>query len=84
MYSENSFKNYIFWLQVKRVFLIIVFSIIGAGIGIVISQFITDVLQLLDVSLKPYLIAGSTIIFFLISLLLTTGTGKEIQPYILT
>ena len=77
MYDENSFKNYIFWLKVKRIFLMLIFSIIGCALGIVISQFLTDVL-LLQLS-KPVIIAISTIIFFSISLLLTVGTGKEIQ-----
>lgn len=32
MYSEKTFKNYIFWIQVKRVFLIILLSCLGAGL----------------------------------------------------
>ena len=77
MYDENSFKNYIFWLQVRRVFLMILFSIIGCALGVVLSQFLTDVL-LMNVS-KVLVIAISTILFFAISVLLTVGTGKEIQ-----
>ena len=57
MYDENSFKNYIFWLQVKRVFLMIVFSIVGAFIGILLSQFLIDVLLILDSSYKVIFIA---------------------------
>lgn len=79
MYDENSFKNYIFWLQVKRVFLMIVFSIVGAFIGILLSQFLIDVLLILDSSYKVIFIAISTLLFFGISLLLTAGTGKEVQ-----
>ena len=79
MYDENSFKNYIFWLQVKRVFLMIVFSIVGAFIGILFSQFLIDVLLVLDSSYKVIFIAFSTLLFFGISLLLTAGTGKEVQ-----
>ena len=79
MYDENSFKNYIFWLQVKRVFLMIVFSVVGAFIGIVLSQFLIDVLLVLDSSFKVIIIAVSTLLFFCISLLLTAGTGKEVQ-----
>ena len=77
MYDENSFKNYIFWLQVRRVFLMILFSMIGCALGVVLSQFLTDVL-LMNVS-KVLVIAISTILFFAISVLLTVGTGKEIQ-----
>lgn len=79
MYDENSFKNYIFWLQVKRVFLMIVFSIVGAFIGILLSQFLIDVLLVLGSGFKVVIIAVSTLLFFGISLLLTAGTGKEVQ-----
>lgn len=79
MYDENSFKNYIFWLQVKRVFLMILFAVIGAFIGIVLSQFLIDILLVLDPSYKVVIITISTLLFFGISLLLTAGTGKEVQ-----
>lgn len=79
MYDENSFKNYIFWLQVKRVFLMIIFALVGAFIGIVLSQFLIDVLLVLDSSFKVIIITVSTLLFFGISLLLTAGTGKEVQ-----
>ena len=79
MYDENSFKNYIFWLQVKRVFLMIIFAVIGAFIGVLLSQFLIDVLLLLDAGFKIVIIAISTLLFFGISLLLTAGTGKEVQ-----
>ena len=36
MYSEKTFKNYIFWIQVKRVFMILIFSSVGAGLGVLI------------------------------------------------
>lgn len=77
MYDENSFKNYIFWLQVRRVFLIILFSIIGCALGVVLSQFLVDVL--LFQTSKVLIIIISTIIFFAMSLLITVGTSKEIQ-----
>ena len=79
MYDENSFKNYIFWMQVKRVFLMIVFSIVGAFLGILLSQFLIDVLLVLGGGFKVVIIAISTLLFFGISLLLTAGTGKEVQ-----
>ena len=79
MYDENSFKNYIFWLQVKRVFLMILFALIGAFVGIVLSQFLIDVLLVLAPSYKVVIITISTLLFFGISLLLTAGTGKEVQ-----
>lgn len=79
MYDENTFKNYIFWLKVRRIFVILVLSCLGSFIGVTISQFVIDVLLLLDASYKILIIAGSTLLFFAISLLLTAGTGKEVQ-----
>ena len=79
MYDENSFKNYIFWLQVKRVFLMIIFSIIGAFVGILLSQFLVDLLLVIDAGYKAIIITGCTLLFFALSLLLTAGTGKEVQ-----
>ena len=78
MYDENTFKNYIFWLKVKRVFFMIVLSIIGAFIGLAISELVVNVL-LFDEYLKPIIITISTLLFFAISLLVTAGTGKEVQ-----
>lgn len=78
MYDENTFKNYIFWLKVKRVFFMIVFSIIGAFIGLAISELVVNIL-LFDGYLKPIIITISTLLFFAISLLVTAGTGKEVQ-----
>lgn len=77
MYSEETFKNYIFWLQVKRVVLIILFSIIGAGLGIGIGMLLKGTLQVS--SYNNAIIIVLTISFFLLSLLITAGTGKEVQ-----
>lgn len=79
MYDENTFQNYIFWLKVKRVFLMILFSIIGAIVGIVLSQFLVDVLKVLDPIFKIIIIIVSTLLFFGISLLLTANVGRDVQ-----
>lgn len=79
MYDENTFQNYIFWLKVKRVFLMILFSIIGAIVGIVLSQFLVDVLKVLDAIFKIIIIIVSTLLFFGISLLLTANVGRDVQ-----
>ena len=79
MYDENTFQNYIFWLKVKRVFLMILFSIIGAIVGIVLSQFLVDVLKVLDPIFKMIIIIVSTLLFFGISLLLTANVGRDVQ-----
>ena len=77
MYSEKSFKYYIFWVQVKRVVLIIILSCIGAAIGVLIGKILESTIQL--TSFNNAIIAVSTIIFFLLSLLLTVGTGEKVQ-----
>lgn len=77
MYSEKTFKNYIFWIQVKRVVLIILLSCIGAGIGIGIGAILKGTINI--TTYNSLIIAISTIIFFLLSLVITAGTGKEVQ-----
>lgn len=77
MYSEKTFKNYIFWIQVKRVVLIILLSCIGAGIGVGIGAILKGTINMSDYN--NIIIIISTIIFFLLSLVLTAGTGKEVQ-----
>ena len=78
MYDENTFKNYIFWIKVKRVFFMVVFSIIGAALGVALSELIVNILKF-DAYLKPIIITISTLLFFAISLLVTAGTAKEVQ-----
>ncbi len=78
MYNENTFKNYIFWIRVKRIFLIVVFSIVGALVGALISQYVVDVL--LFKSMYRTLIVGGCVLFMVaLALLLTANTGKEVQ-----
>lgn len=77
MYSEKKFKNYIFWLQVKKVFIIIVLSCLGSALGVLIGKILESVAQI--TSFNNLIIIISTIIFFLIALLLTTGTSRQVQ-----
>ncbi len=77
MYSEKTFKNYIFWIQVRRVVLIILLSCIGAGIGIGIGAVLKGTVNITEYN--TIIIIVSTIIFFLLSLVITAGTGKEVQ-----
>ena len=78
MYSENSYKNYIFWLRVKQVFLMILFSVIGCVIGRVIGQYLVEVLMFNITSLYTS-VTVSTLLFFGIASLITSGTSKEVQ-----
>ena len=78
MYSEESLKNYIFWLKFRRVFFMIIFSVVGCLAGMLASHFLIEILQLGDY-LKIICIAVGVLVFFLLSLLCTAGTGKQIQ-----
>ena len=77
MYSEKAYKNYIFWVQVKRIVVIIILSCLGAAIGVLIGKILESTVQMTEYN--NGIIAGCTIVFFLLSLLLTVGTGKEVQ-----
>ena len=77
MYSEKTFKNYIFWVQVKRVFVIILLSCLGAALGILIGKLLESIIQV--TTFNNIIIVVSTIVFFLLSLLLTVGTGEKVQ-----
>lgn len=77
MYSEKKFKNYIFWVQVKRVVVIIILSCLGAALGVLIGKILESTVKM--TSFNNIIIIISTIVFFLLSLLLTTGTGKQVQ-----
>ena len=78
MYNENSFLSYISGLKVRRVFFMIVFSIIGALVGVLLSDFIVDVLMF-GAFFRILIIVISTLLFFAMSLLLTINTAKDIQ-----
>lgn len=78
MYNENSFLSYISGLKVRRVFFMIVFSIIGALVGVLLSDFIVDVLMF-GAFFRILIIVISTLLFFAMSLLFTINTAKDIQ-----
>ena len=76
MYSEKAYKNYIFWIQVKRVFLIILFTSIGAGLGLLVGKILESTIKFYFTN---YIIAGCATFLFFFSLLVTASTGKEVQ-----
>lgn len=78
MYNEKSFKNHIFWMKVKRVFLILVFAAAGALAGVMISDVVITVL-FLNILYRTPIIIISTLLMISLALLLTAGTGKDIQ-----
>lgn len=78
MYDEKTFSDYLFWLKVKRIVLIILFSVAGAIAGIVISDFVVNILES-SAKYRVLIIIVSTMIFFAMSLLCTTGTAEKVQ-----
>jgi len=78
MYNEKSFKNHIFWMKVKRVFLILFFTAIGAFAGILVSDVMINVAYL-DMLYRTPIIVISSLFMMAIALLLTAGTGKAVQ-----
>ena len=78
MYDENSMKSHIFWIKDRRVFLLIFLTAIGTGLGIIISDYIVNILLFSSI-LRPIIIISSAVIFLLMALLLTSQTGKEIE-----
>ncbi len=77
MYSEKTFNNYIFWTKVRRVFLILLFSIIGCLLGVFVASIINTITT--NDSYRIIIIALSTLVFFALSLILTIGTAREVQ-----
>ena len=78
MYDEKTFSNYLFWLKVKRIVLIILFSVAGAIAGIIISDFVVNILMSAS-KYRILIITVSTMIFFAMALLCTTGTAEKVQ-----
>lgn len=78
MYNENSFISYINGLKIKKVMLMIFFSIAGAILGVFLSDLIINVLLFSSIPLVA-IITLSTLLFFGISLLLTSNINKNIQ-----
>lgn len=78
MYSESSYKNYIFWIRVRQIFLMILFSIIGCVVGRFIGQYLVEVLLLPASSLHISVTVG-TLLMFSIAAGMTSGTAREVQ-----
>lgn len=79
MYNEKSFKNHIFWLKVKRVFLILVFAVAGALAGMLISDLLVVNVLVFDIAYRTPIVVISTLLMVSITLLLTAGTGRAVQ-----
>ena len=78
MYSENSYKIFIFWFMFKQIFLMIVFSIVGCVVGRFIGQYLVEVLLLPATSLYISVTVG-TLLMFSIAAGMTSGTARDVQ-----
>ena len=77
MYDENSMKSHIFWIKFKRIFLLLVLTTIGTALGVVVSDYVVNILLFPEV-LRIIIVVVSAVLFLSIALLLTANTGKEI------
>ena len=78
MYDENSMRSHIFWIKFRRVFLLLLFTLIGTALGVVISDYIVNILMFHQ-NFRILIVSISAVIFLSISMLLTANTGKEIE-----
>lgn len=78
MYDENSMKSHIFWIKFRRVFILILFTIIGTTLGVIISDYIVNIL-LFPAILRIVIVVISAVLFLGMALIFTANTGKEIE-----
>ena len=78
MYTEKSYKHLLFWLKVKRIFLIFFITIIGAILGGVFSSYFVDILLFNNLSKEKIIIIFS-VISFILSNIFTMNISKTIQ-----
>lgn len=78
MYSENSYKNYIFWLKVRQIAIIIGLSLFGCIVGRYIGSFLVDILMFKTLAYNISVIV-TTLIFLCIALMATANTARDVQ-----
>ena len=78
MYTEKSYKHLLFWLKVKRIFLIFFITLLGAILGGVFSSYFVDILLFSNLSKEKIIIIFSAISFIL-SNIFTMNISKSIQ-----
>lgn len=78
MYSENSYKNYIFWLKVRQIVIIIGLSLFGCIVGRYIGSFLVDILMFKTLAYNISVIV-TTLIFLGIALMATANTARDVQ-----
>lgn len=78
MYNEKDFKDHIKHLKARRILYMLIFSIIGSALGVIISDYIVDIL-LFNQIWRVVIISISTLFFFWISTVMTSNTEKDVQ-----
>ncbi len=78
MYNEKDFKEHIKHLKARRILYMLIFSIIGSALGVIISDYIVDIL-LFNQIWRVIIISISTLFFFWVSTVMTSNTEKDVQ-----
>ena len=78
MFKERTYKYFLFWLKVKRSFLVLLFTSCGSIIGGLLSSYLIDVLMFYNFS-KEAIVVAFTVVSFILSLCITTNIEKAIQ-----
>ena len=78
MYNEKDFKDHIKHLKARRILYMLIFSIIGSALGVIIIDYIVDIL-LFNQIWRVIIISISTLFFFWVSTVMTSNTEKDVQ-----
>ena len=78
MYNEREFKSHLKSLKIRKILYMLIFSLLGSGLGVIISDYIVDVL-LFNPILRVIIISVSTLFFFWVSTMITSTTEKDVQ-----
>ena len=78
MYNEREFKGHLKRLKIRKLLYMLTFSLLGSALGVVISDYIVDIL-LFNPILRVIIISITTLSFFWFSTLITATTEKDVQ-----
>ena len=78
MYDEDSFKATLFWLRIRKILIVVFFTLVFFLIGFVASEYLVDIIELSSI-IRVVSIAGSTILGFVIGAILTADVEYKIQ-----
>ena len=78
MYDEDSFKATLLWLRIRKVFIMLFFTLLFFAIGFAVSEYLVDIIGL-DSFIRAVAIAGATLLGFSIGFVLTANVEYKIQ-----